>query len=212
MRNTIRILRHWAQHDRRAGALQPTAPPPVRTARSRRRRASLDADRRRGTADQGRQVHRRARLARDERIHQRRQPGRQGRIQAARHQVVAQTDAGFDAARQKSDVETVLAKKPSIILSLPVDPASAAPVYDPARAAGVKLAFVDNAPAGYVHGKDYVTIVSDDLFQMGNKAAHRHGRCARQEGQGRLHLPRRRLLRHEPARRRLQGDDRAGLS
>lgn len=84
--------------------------------------------------------------------------------------VVAQTDAGFDAARQKADVETVLVKKPSIILSLPVDPASAAPVYDPARAAGVKLAFVDNSPAGYEHGKDYVTIVSDDLFQMGNKA------------------------------------------
>jgi ribose transport system substrate-binding protein len=34
----------------------------------------------------------------------------------------------------------------------------------------VKLGFVDNCPAGYVHGKDYVTIVSDDLFQMGNKA------------------------------------------
>ena len=84
--------------------------------------------------------------------------------------VVAQTDAGFDAARQKSDVETVLAKKPSIILSLPVDPASAASVYDPARAAGAKLAFVDNSPAGYKQGTDYVAIVSDDLFQMGNKA------------------------------------------
>src|SRR5215217_5145046 len=46
--------------------------------------------------------------------------------------VIAQTDAGFDASRQKSDVETVLAKKPSIILSLPVDPASAAQVYEPA--------------------------------------------------------------------------------
>ncbi|WP_368904723.1 substrate-binding domain-containing protein [Taklimakanibacter lacteus] len=84
--------------------------------------------------------------------------------------VVAQTDAGFDAARQKADVETVLAKKPSIILSLPVDPATAASVYDPARAAGVKLAFIDNSPAGYAHDKDYVTIVSDDLFQMGNRA------------------------------------------
>lgn len=85
--------------------------------------------------------------------------------------VVAQTDAGFDAARQQADVETVLAKKPTIILSLPVDPATAAAVYDPARKAGVKLAFVDNSPAGYEHGKDYVTIVSDDLFQMGGKAA-----------------------------------------
>ncbi|TIW21126.1 MAG: LacI family transcriptional regulator [Mesorhizobium sp.] len=85
-------------------------------------------------------------------------------------EVAAQTDAGFDAARQKADVETVMAKKPSIILSLPVDPATAASVYDPARQAGVKLGFVDNSPAGYKQGADYVTIVSDDLFQMGNKA------------------------------------------
>ncbi|MBN9552701.1 MAG: substrate-binding domain-containing protein [Alphaproteobacteria bacterium] len=85
-------------------------------------------------------------------------------------EVVAQTDAGFDAARQKADVETVMAKKPSIILSLPVDPATAASVYDPARQAGVRLGFVDNCPAGYKQGTDYVTIVSDDLFQMGNKA------------------------------------------
>src|SRR5262249_37440019 len=27
------------------------------------------------------------------------------------------------------------------------------------------------APSGFVHGKDYATIVSDDLFQMGKKAA-----------------------------------------
>ena len=33
------------------------------------------------------------------------------------------------------------------------------------------LGFVDNAPKGFVQGKDYVTIVSDDLAQMGEKAA-----------------------------------------
>ena len=85
-------------------------------------------------------------------------------------EVIAQTDAGFDAARQKSDVETVLAKQPSMILSLPVDPATAASVYEPALKADVKLGFVDNSPQGYQHGRDYVTIVSDDLFQMGHKA------------------------------------------
>ncbi|ENN85384.1 D-ribose-binding protein precursor [Rhizobium freirei PRF 81] len=99
-------------------------------------------------------------------------------------EVVAQTNAGFDAARQKSDVETVLAKKPSIIVSLPVDPASAAPIYDPALKAGTKLAFIDNSPAGYEHGKDYVTIVSDDLFQMGNKAAV--AMAAALEGKGKI--------------------------
>jgi ribose transport system substrate-binding protein len=86
-------------------------------------------------------------------------------------EVVGQTDASFDASRQQSDVETVMARNPSIILSLPVDPSIAANVYKPALDAGVKLAFVDNSPAGYEHGKDYVTVVSDDLFQMGKKAA-----------------------------------------
>ena len=84
--------------------------------------------------------------------------------------VIAETNAGFDAARQKSDVETVLAKKPSIILSLPVDAAPAATRYDPALKAGGQRGFVDNSPANYVQGRDYVTIVSDDLFQMGHKA------------------------------------------
>ena len=86
-------------------------------------------------------------------------------------EVVAVTDAGFDAAKQKSDVETIMAKKPTIILSLPVDPDTAAEVYRPALEAGIKVAFVDNAPKGFVQGKDYVTIVSDDLYQMGEKAA-----------------------------------------
>lgn len=34
--------------------------------------------------------------------------------------VVAQTSAGFDAARQKADIETVAAKKPAVMLTLPV--------------------------------------------------------------------------------------------
>ena len=86
-------------------------------------------------------------------------------------EVVAATDAQFDPAKQKSDIETILAKKPSIILSLPVDPDTAAEVYRPALDAGVVLGFVDNAPKGFAQGKDYVTIVSDDLAQMGEKAA-----------------------------------------
>ena len=132
--------------------------------------AQPHADAGRGAADQGRQVYCGARLARDERIHQRRQQGRPGRVQAARHRRGRPDRRRLRRRTAESDVETVLAKKPSIILSLPVDPASAASVYDPARAAGVKLAFVDNSPAGYKQGKDYVAIVSDDLFQMGNKA------------------------------------------
>lgn len=85
-------------------------------------------------------------------------------------EVVAETDAGFDAARQKSDIETILAKKPSVIVSLPVDPETAPEAYRPALAAGTKLMFVDNAPKGFVHGTDYIAISSADLVQMGTKA------------------------------------------
>ena len=37
-------------------------------------------------------------------------------------EVVAETSADFDAAKQKADIETVEAKKPSVLLTLPVDP------------------------------------------------------------------------------------------
>jgi ribose transport system substrate-binding protein len=85
--------------------------------------------------------------------------------------VVATTDAGFDAAKQKNDVETVMAKKPSAILTLPLDPVASAEAFRPAVAAGVKLVLLSNVPKGFVQGKDYVAIVTDDLFQMGKQAA-----------------------------------------
>src|SRR5262249_20683791 len=53
--------------------------------------------------------------------------------------VIAESNADFDAAKQKSDVETLLAKKPTVILSLPVDPDTAGEVYRPAVEAGVVL-------------------------------------------------------------------------
>src|SRR5438067_167228 len=85
--------------------------------------------------------------------------------------VVATTDAGFDAAKQKSDIETVLAKKPSVILALPLDPTTSAEAFRPAVEAGTKIVLLSNTPAGYKQGKDFVAIVTDDLFQMGKQAA-----------------------------------------
>jgi ribose transport system substrate-binding protein len=86
-------------------------------------------------------------------------------------EVVATTDAGFDAGRQKSDIETVLAKKPSAIISLPADPVVTASAYREAVKAGTKLVLLSNVPKGFVHDRDYVTVVTDDLFQMGKHAA-----------------------------------------
>jgi ribose transport system substrate-binding protein len=86
-------------------------------------------------------------------------------------EVVATTDAGFDAAKQKSDVETVMAKNPSAILVLPLDPTTSAEALRPAVEAGTKVVLLSNVPTDYKHGKDYVAIVTDDLFQMGKQAA-----------------------------------------
>lgn len=86
-------------------------------------------------------------------------------------EVVATTDAGFDSAKQMNDVETITAKKPSVILALPLDPVGAAAAFRPALAAGAKLVFLSNVPNGYQAGKDYVSIVTDDLHAMGSQAA-----------------------------------------
>jgi ribose transport system substrate-binding protein len=85
--------------------------------------------------------------------------------------VVAQTIANFDAAKQKSDVETVMAKKPSVMLTLPVDPTATAAAYKSAAKAGTKIVLLSNVPNGFVQGRDYVSVVTDDLFQMGKHAA-----------------------------------------
>lgn len=85
--------------------------------------------------------------------------------------VVATTDAQFDAARQRSDVETVMARQPDIILSLPVDAVVAAEAFREPSAEGVQLVFLSNTPSGYVQGEDFVAVVTDDLFQMGKQAA-----------------------------------------
>jgi ribose transport system substrate-binding protein len=86
-------------------------------------------------------------------------------------EVVATTDAGFDSAKQMNDVETITAKKPSVILALPLDPVGSAAAFKPALAAGSKLVFLSNVPNGYQAGKDYVSIVTDDLHAMGSQAA-----------------------------------------
>lgn len=87
-------------------------------------------------------------------------------------EVVAVTDAQFKSEKQVSDLETIMAKKPDIIVSIPVDAVSTANAYKQAAAAGAKLVFMDNAPDGLEHGKDYVSVVSADNYGNGIEAAH----------------------------------------
>lgn len=87
-------------------------------------------------------------------------------------EVIAVTDAGFNASKQVSDIETIMAQRPDIIVSIPTDPSATAGAYRAAAEAGVKLVFMDNVPAGFEAGKDYVSVVSADNFGNGVAAAH----------------------------------------
>ncbi|RVT62578.1 substrate-binding domain-containing protein [Niallia taxi] len=81
--------------------------------------------------------------------------------------VVAVTDAQFKPEKQISDIETIMAKKPDIIVALPVDPVATAPAFKKAAEAGVKLVFMDNVPKGFKAGKDFVSVVSSDNYGNG---------------------------------------------
>ena len=86
-------------------------------------------------------------------------------------EVVAETSANFDAAKQKADVETVAAKKPSVLLTLPVDAVVTASAYQAIAQQGTKIVLLSIIPQGMEYGRDYVNVVTDDLFQMGKRAA-----------------------------------------
>ena len=87
-------------------------------------------------------------------------------------EVVAVTDANFKPEQQVSDLETVLALEPDLIVSIPTDPVATAAAYAQARDAGVKLVFMDNVPDGFVGGEDYVSVVSADNKGNGVVSAH----------------------------------------
>lgn len=86
-------------------------------------------------------------------------------------ELVATTNAEFDAAKQKSDVETVLALKPDVIVGYPVDLATGSEIFRPVVDAGVKLVFVSNRLGDYVHGKDFVGNSTMDPYGGGYMAA-----------------------------------------
>jgi ribose transport system substrate-binding protein len=85
--------------------------------------------------------------------------------------VTAVTNANFNAAQQKTDIQTIMAKKPNLLLSLPVDPVVDAAAFRAAAAAGTKIVYLSNLPQGAVYPRDYTSVVTDNLCQIGEAAA-----------------------------------------
>ncbi|MDT7710911.1 MAG: ribose transport system substrate-binding protein, partial [Pseudonocardiales bacterium] len=86
--------------------------------------------------------------------------------------VQAVTDANFKPDKQVSDLETVMSRKPNVIVSIPTDPVATAAEYKKVADAGTKLVFMDNVPQGLVAGKDYTSVVSADNYANGVASAH----------------------------------------
>lgn len=86
--------------------------------------------------------------------------------------VIATTDANFSPDKQVSNIETVLAQKPDIIISIPTDATATAEAYKKIGQAGVTLVFMDQPAKGLTAGKDYVSVVSADNYGNGVASAH----------------------------------------
>lgn len=97
-------------------------------------------------------------------------------------EIVAVTDADFDPGQQVSDIETVMAKDPDIIVSIPTDPVATAAAYKAAADAGVTLVFMDNVPNDLEAGTDYVSVVSADNYGNGVVSAHLMAKALQGEG------------------------------
>ncbi|MDR6685735.1 ribose transport system substrate-binding protein [Arthrobacter sp. 1088] len=85
--------------------------------------------------------------------------------------VVASTQANFDAATQANNLQTVLALKPDIIVTIAVDPVSAEATFKPAVDKGTKLVVMTTPPANYHAGNEFVSIVTESLTDAGKMNA-----------------------------------------
>lgn len=83
--------------------------------------------------------------------------------------------AEMDGKRQERQLEEVLALEPDVIIALVVDPVGSAAAFKKAAEKGIRLVFLSTLPEGFIHGRDYASLVSDDLFAMGNNVAEMIG-------------------------------------
>lgn len=85
--------------------------------------------------------------------------------------VVATTSADGVASTQVSQLGTLIARKPTAIFSIAVNPRSEAYEYKQVEAHGIKLILLDNVPPGMTPGRNYVADVSANNGGNGRFAA-----------------------------------------
>ncbi|WP_137845917.1 substrate-binding domain-containing protein [Microbacterium sp. 2FI] len=98
-------------------------------------------------------------------------------------EVVASTQANFDAATQANNLGTVLALDPDVIVTIAVDPVSAEATFQPAVDSGAKLVIMTTPPANYTAGDQFVSIVTENLAEAGQINAELLGEALGGEGE-----------------------------
>ncbi len=86
-------------------------------------------------------------------------------------ELVAVTEAKGQPTTQLNDLEQLAARGPDVILSIPIDPVSSAPVFKRIGEQGIKVVFIDNVPVDMAPGKDYVSVIASDNEANGYFAA-----------------------------------------
>ncbi|MDC7289961.1 substrate-binding domain-containing protein [Blautia schinkii] len=86
-------------------------------------------------------------------------------------EVIAVTDGQSKVETMISNLETTIAMKPDLIISIAYDVNAMVPVFEAVRDAGIKLVFFECAPAGFKAGEDYAALVSTDYYGNGRFAA-----------------------------------------
>lgn len=86
-------------------------------------------------------------------------------------EVVGMASAELDPIKQKANMESFMALNPDIVTCQPQDLELAASTFDPLYKKGIKMVYLSNVPKGYTPGKQYVSALTDSLYDMGRDAA-----------------------------------------
>lgn len=86
-------------------------------------------------------------------------------------EVISVTGAGGKPEVQIENIENVIAMRPDVILSIPVDPSAEGPAYKAIGENGIDLILLDMIPAGLQHPADYSCLVSSSSYGNGVSAA-----------------------------------------
>ena len=81
------------------------------------------------------------------------------------------TNAESDPAKQLSDVEDLLARKPDVLIIAPIEYEALAPVPELAAKAGVPLLVVDRNLPGTPGSNGWISVITTDFVDSGKRAA-----------------------------------------